>query len=121
MKILQILVLILIVSLSVSLVIGQEKVVSSVSLSGIVRIEGKPVKEVQIQLTDEKGLKYSTITNEKGKYKLNVPIGKYRIYAVETLNKCNFVGCAGEFSKEDFWITKKRKIKFDISLYFGEG
>jgi hypothetical protein len=91
-------------------------------LSGKVKFKEKLVSDAYVQLRDEKGIVYSTKSDETGKYKLELPTGNYYVFANGGPKSCNFVGCTPEFYKKDFLINKKRKVNLNIILdYVGEG
>jgi hypothetical protein len=118
MKVLQILVLTFLLSFNLTNAFGQKTTNNSAILSGTVKLEKKLLEGAVIILRDEKGLEYSTKTDEKGKYEMSLPFGKYFIYS--TVNSECWM-CA-EFYKKDFSISKKGKIKLNIILIFnGEG
>lgn len=121
MKILQVLVLVLVLFFTLNKTNGQDKIEPLVLVSGTVKFNKKFAESAYVQFTDEKNFVYSTKAIN-GKYKLQLSVGKYNVFATGGTNRCNFVGCSPEFYKNNFLITKKRKIKFDIVVdYVGEG
>ena len=76
------------------------------------------VKGAVITFTDEKGTKYLAKTDEKGKFEISLPIGKYSIYA--TVNEQCWM-CA-EYYNTEFLITDRHRSNLNIILrFFGEG
>ncbi len=80
--------------------------------------ELKIIKGVVIRFTNDKGIIYTTKTNEKGRFQINLPIGKYNVYATAS------EGCwmCAEYYNKGFIIENRHKIKLNIILqFFGEG
>ena len=87
-------------------------------LTGTVKLDKKVIKDAVIKIRDEDYNEYSAKTDDKGKYRIDLPFAKYFIYS--TVNdKCWM--CA-EFYRHDFLINKEGEINLDINLIFmGEG
>jgi hypothetical protein len=110
--------------------LGQQNSDGSVAVYGTIRIEKSLDRNGKISLPernlnggivlfrDEKNKEFIAKGNEKGKYKITLPFGKYFVYA--TVNDRCWM-CA-EFYHNDFVVVKKGRIKLDVFLRFtGEG
>lgn len=120
MKVLQILVLFL----AVTPILSQNRVENEVLVHGTVKYEesryanGKLAsprevsKDAVVLAIDKEGKRYTTKTNENGKYELRLPKGDYQIQAYLPMNFSLETS-----SQKSNLVLKKRKVKLNLILF----
>jgi hypothetical protein len=83
-------------------------------VTGTVKYKKKivPSASVQFRTSDQKI--FSTKSDLKGNYKIELPSGAYHVFASGGRSDCQFAGCEPEFSQNGLQIGKKRKTRLNI-------
>src|SRR5216684_1606452 len=97
MKVLWFLVLFFGVSFCIRNTNGQVTSDNLFVVSGTVKFGKAPVQNALIQFTDEKNHILSTKSDTKGKYRIELPAGTYKVFASGGPTSCQWPGCTPEF------------------------
>ncbi len=126
MKKLQILVLFLLILSGKTAVLSQNRVKDQVLVRGNVEFgktfyyetgklaePSKPGKDAVVVAVDKNGNKYSTNTDEKGRYEMSLPVGEYQIKAFIPTNFS--IETSSDIS--NLVVKKSKKIKLNFILF----